>query len=179
MSVLKHGSARPFSASLTLWKVKCDERPGRCSNCERLGLQCIAHANLRREPLESTPIRVGSTDEPRDENTDGLKAKRRRIYQSCTECRKSKTKCNGFRPACRRCQQRHTECIYEHGSQLLPAWARRMNLFHPGETITGSQDADSEGARESPVTLPATEPGLLPSSPEPAQAPTGQAPLSW
>jgi hypothetical protein len=142
-------------------KVKCDERPGGCSNCERLGLLCANYNITSQERLGDRIVHRESQGAPLSQNTDGSRPKRGRLYRSCVECRISKTKCNGLRPVCLRCQQRKIQCIYEHVSQPLPAWAQRMAIatkpVHsevtpmPDVASSPSPSNQAEGTEASPV----------------------------
>ncbi|RSL93700.1 hypothetical protein CEP52_013093 [Fusarium oligoseptatum] len=86
-------------------KVKCDERPGRCLNCERLDLTCVGHSH--QSPTRDAP--AGST------------AKKKRTYRSCNSCRIAKSKCDGGRPTCFRCGVKSIQCTYDAGN--MPFWA--------------------------------------------------------
>ncbi|EAA66443.1 hypothetical protein AN9376.2 [Aspergillus nidulans FGSC A4] len=60
-------------------KVKCDERPEGCANCERLQLECSGYG---RSAVQRSGTR-----------------RARRTYRSCTNCRLRRAKCSGERPA--------------------------------------------------------------------------------
>ncbi|CBF87498.1 uncharacterized protein ANIA_11216 [Aspergillus nidulans FGSC A4] len=85
-------------------KVKCDERPEGCANCERLQLECSGYG---RSAVQRSGTR-----------------RARRTYRSCTNCRLRRAKCSGERPACMRCRSRHLECRY--GDNVEPAWSQRL-----------------------------------------------------
>ncbi|KAL2825126.1 fungal-specific transcription factor domain-containing protein [Aspergillus pseudoustus] len=87
-------------------KVKCDERPNGCSNCDRLQLDCSGYGQSISRPASSRPRAT-------------------RTFRSCTECRVGRTKCSGERPVCARCRDRGTDCRYADGS--APAWQRRLS----------------------------------------------------
>ena len=108
----------PSLLTFGLPQVKCDGRPDRCRNCERLGLDCIGLAS-------PTTISPGNTlESPRHRDTTSS-ASKRRTYRSCKDCRASKTKCNGEKPACSRCRLRSTECVYDASEE--PSWTRILS----------------------------------------------------
>ena len=84
-------------------QVKCDERPGRCANCERLQLVCTGYNRL---PAGTTvPQELPRRTE-----------KSRRTTRACQRCRVSKIKCSGERPSCASCSLNNLACSYtDHG----------------------------------------------------------------
>jgi hypothetical protein len=106
----QRSSRLPLVYRLSNAQVKCDERPGGCSNCERLSLKCPGN-NLEQ---------LSSVEELRLPPQAG--AKRIKIYRSCGQCRASKTRCSGDRPVCLRCRRKNQDCIYN--SNPDPAWKR-------------------------------------------------------
>ncbi|KAL4749475.1 hypothetical protein BDW72DRAFT_204741 [Aspergillus terricola var. indicus] len=108
-------------------KVKCDERPNGCANCERLQLDCSGYG---RSAVQRSDTR-----------------RARRTYRSCTNCRLRRAKCSGERPACIRCRSKHVVCRY--GDNVEPAWSQRL------EGIANPPDSPPEGEVEgesSPLT---------------------------
>lgn len=96
-------------------KVKCDEKPGICANCERLHLEC-----QKADGTKIAPSAAGTrlSDPPlRD-----VGIKRKRTFRSCSQCRASKARCSGQKPKCSRCRQRQVDCIYDEESS--PQWER-------------------------------------------------------
>ncbi|PTU22327.1 hypothetical protein P175DRAFT_0452587, partial [Aspergillus ochraceoroseus IBT 24754] len=87
-------------------KVKCDERPDGCANCERLQLPCL-----------------GYNGHPTSRHSDP-RTRARRTYKSCPECRLARAKCSGERPSCSRCQEKHLQCRY--GENTEPEWTQRL-----------------------------------------------------
>ncbi|KYK61836.1 hypothetical protein DCS_02980 [Drechmeria coniospora] len=57
-----------------------------------------------------------------------------RTYRSCQACRLSKTKCNGGRPKCARCEVKGAECLYDGGS--APRWTRSLRRTSKMELTT-------------------------------------------
>ena len=108
-------------------KVRCDERPGVCLNCEKLGLPCAGAgpSSERSQPL-AKPSSGGTV-------TAGVK--RKRTFRSCIGCRASKTRCSGDRPVCRRCQEKSVQCNYEDSSE--PAWKQQLRLISTFESPSG------------------------------------------
>ncbi|KAF2134924.1 hypothetical protein P153DRAFT_305844 [Dothidotthia symphoricarpi CBS 119687] len=107
---------RPLNACATCRarKVKCDERPNGCLNCERLQLSCVQNGAL------STAVKRSSASfEP------AVGIKRKRTFRSCVTCRDSKVKCSGERPTCLRCQQRRAACVYD-AEAIEPAWVQSI-----------------------------------------------------
>ncbi|KAL4987771.1 fungal-specific transcription factor domain-containing protein [Aspergillus falconensis] len=110
-------------------KVKCDERPNGCANCERLQLDCsdYGHSAVRRS------------------GTPGA----RRTYRSCMGCRLRRAKCSGERPACSRCRSKHLECRY--GDNVEPAWSQRLaNTADPPDR--SSPPGERTEGESSPLT---------------------------
>lgn len=97
-------------------KVRCDERPGVCKNCEKLGLLCTGAAPF------SGQISVHDAEAKSVNVTPGIK--RKRTFRSCTACRASKTRCSGGKPVCVRCQEKSVRCDYEDLSE--PAWKQQL-----------------------------------------------------
>lgn len=115
-------------------KIRCDERPGVCLNCEKLGLPCTGPAIAQSESGNSannTPNAVVPT---------GLK--RKRTFRSCTACRGTKTRCSGDRPICVRCREKGLECNYEDSSE--PAWTQQLKFTTQHRTTP--QNGEAEGA---------------------------------
>lgn len=88
-----------------------------------------------------------------NQTTDALQRKRDRIYRACVECRSSKTKCNGLKPSCARCQQRKIKCVYEHSSQSLPAWAQRLSIHATESTSSVALARDEAGDIETTAVM--------------------------
>ncbi|SMR63451.1 unnamed protein product [Zymoseptoria tritici ST99CH_1A5] len=123
-------------------KVRCDERPGRCFNCERLGLICAssgtgasgspgnqilpsrADASFSNGHTNGNHSAYASAAASPTATTTGLK--RKRTYRSCSACRLSKTRCSGQKPACLRCREKALRCAYEDETE--PAWKQRVVL---------------------------------------------------
>ncbi|KAH8901339.1 hypothetical protein GQ53DRAFT_630743, partial [Thozetella sp. PMI_491] len=77
-------------------KVKCDERPNGCANCERLHLECSGYHQSVQRP-DASDIRA-----PRS----------KRVYRSCNACRVARTKCSGERPTCAACRELSRLCSF-------------------------------------------------------------------
>ncbi|CAI9629752.1 hypothetical protein GT037_008945 [Alternaria burnsii] len=154
---------RPVNACATCRarKVKCDERPNGCVNCERLQLDCVQNGGV-----SAAAKRPSTSYEP----VVGIK--RKRTFRSCIPCRDSKVKCSGERPNCTRCQQRRTSCVYD-AEQVEPAWVQSIatpasethadSMIIPPHTPQDSR-APSRGygplSNSEPV-VPGCPPGLL------------------
>ncbi|KAF4980480.1 hypothetical protein FZEAL_3525 [Fusarium zealandicum] len=123
-------------------KVKCDGRPGPdgCRNCERLQLECVddegSKSGRRSVPMSLRKIRT---------------------YRSCTGCRVSKTKCDGDRPKCSRCNAREIDCEYDGGS--APRWAR--NLSKAPYSASTEEDLNSSYAASSIAGDSTRSPSLI------------------
>ena len=106
--------------------MKCDERLGGCSNCERLQLKCPGNDAGQLPPVQDLklPPQAG--------------VKRKKTYRSCAQCRASKTRCSGDRPVCLRCSRKHIECIYD--SDPDPAWARAVFRDSLNSTTSEQQE---------------------------------------
>ncbi|KAI6383636.1 hypothetical protein MCOR25_000087 [Pyricularia grisea] len=99
-------------------KVKCDEYPGGCKNCERLDLICPNSNPYLDTSRAGSASDDGNNLAPTSRTQTGIR--RSRTYRSCGACRGSKSRCSGDRPICERCRQRGMECVYE-GKQV-PDW---------------------------------------------------------
>ncbi|KAK7419423.1 hypothetical protein QQX98_003375 [Neonectria punicea] len=112
-------------------KVKCDGRPNGCRNCERLQLECVDDEGSK-SGRRSVPVSL----------------RKIRTYRSCTNCRISKTKCDGDRPKCSRCSARNLECLYDGGS--APRWARNLSK---APTSASTDDGGRNTSHESSVAM--------------------------
>ena len=131
------GSQGPHKpASRLTLQVKCDERPGICMNCSRLGLEC---SNPSASGEKALPVNPSS-------GTTQAGTRRKRNAAPCSECRTAKAKCSDIRPPCARCQRLNLRCVYPH---------------HPSSS-GGSDFAKSPEARA--VTSPASFISPLPTS---------------
>lgn len=106
-------------------KVKCDETPGICANCQRLHLTCEQYNGSSTAP---------TAVEPSQANPHG---KRRRAYRSCLCCRASKSRCTGELPDCLRCTQRGLRCEYD--TDTTPKWTQRIRSLSFVSPLTNSQ----------------------------------------
>ncbi|KAL4912097.1 fungal-specific transcription factor domain-containing protein [Aspergillus aurantiobrunneus] len=105
-------------------KVKCDERPDGCANCERLLLQCSGYGRSTISPSHT-------------------QRQARRTYRSCTACRLGRAKCSGERPACSRCLQKLLQCQYEANAE--PVWPQRLaSNTRPAETLASEPSREAE-----------------------------------
>lgn len=146
-------------------KVRCDERAGGCGNCERLGLPCVstAAATNGEQPSETGNASLSGERGP----VIGLK--RKRTYRSCAECRASKTRCSGDKPACVRCKAKSLSCEYDDEGE--PVWKQQLKLADPRES---GRSSAGHGRRQSeqndPQVQPQAEAGVedeSPASPRP------------
>ncbi|KFA65486.1 hypothetical protein S40285_00510, partial [Stachybotrys chlorohalonatus IBT 40285] len=141
--VLSHVYPPPpsFSDANYGWlKVKCDGRPNGCRNCERLQLDCVADD--------------GSTATAAGVHTSPISLRKIRTYRSCTNCRLSKTKCNGDRPKCSRCVSKKADCVYDGGS--APRWTRSLDPTTP-QTVSGSTEDTRSLSRDPNSSSPEEE----------------------
>lgn len=111
-------------------KVKCDENPGSCHNCTRLGFDC--HYEAASPGLSERDLPLA----------------KKRTRQACTLCRGSKLRCSGGLPKCERCQSQELECVYEkvgigmtavsddeHPSPFAPGQVEgQTEIHHPEST---------------------------------------------
>ncbi|KAL4781739.1 fungal-specific transcription factor domain-containing protein [Aspergillus varians] len=105
-------------------KVKCDERPNCCANCERLQLECSGYGR--------STVRRSDTH-----------GRARRTYRSCTDCRLGRVKCSGEQPACSRCRKRRLRCHY--GEKFEPVWPQRLaSSTNPAERPSCAPPGDTE-----------------------------------
>ncbi|OJJ48050.1 hypothetical protein ASPZODRAFT_24917 [Penicilliopsis zonata CBS 506.65] len=90
-------------------KVKCDEAPGRCRNCERINLEC------KWPEVQPTTAKARSNNSSRQSR-----------QVSCCACRIARCRCSRERPACFHCRDRGIVCDYEatgDDQQLAPTVA--------------------------------------------------------
>lgn len=61
----------------------------------------------------------------------GNKSRRTLIQSACTSCQKRKSRCDGRRPVCSRCQKLQVECIYnaEQGESRMSALRRKNSAL--------------------------------------------------
>lgn len=123
-------------------KIRCDERPGVCLNCEKLGLPCSGPIVQPTHRAQAT-----TTDTSHPLSTGGLK--RKRTFRSCTACRATKTRCSGDRPICVRCREKSLQCIYEDSSE--PAWRQhlRFSMSNQSSSVNATKDNDSSASEAS------------------------------
>ena len=95
-------------------KVRCDGRPGICTNCERLGFTCSYDDNVGVE-IVSHGLSDRHTPSPAT-----VSVPRRRARQACLTCHAKKARCSGSMPRCDRCRQHGLECVYRPGKRALP-----------------------------------------------------------
>jgi hypothetical protein len=129
-------------------QVKCDERPGRCTNCERLDLQCPGSGDSS-SGLSLQAIRPENFASNPPFTQAGIR--RRRVYRSCRSCRTSKSRCSGGGPACTRCLQKQIDCVFDNGSR--PEWTKAISLA-PESLPSSSMAAVREYDRQSGNTEP-------------------------
>ncbi|KAL5429348.1 hypothetical protein PMIN05_010752 [Paraphaeosphaeria minitans] len=139
---------RPVNACATCKarKVKCDERPKICLNCEKLSLTCVQHGS--DQALENPIMPRAIT---------GIK--RKRTFRVCIPCRQSKIKCTGERPICSRCKQKSLACAYD-ADAAEPAWIHAVTPVsqqHPDSPlISPPRHASSAPSLGSQGDYPAT-----------------------
>ncbi|PWW78103.1 hypothetical protein C7212DRAFT_183808 [Tuber magnatum] len=103
--------SEPITISdFVIYQVKCDERPGACSNCQKLDIDCPGYSPINpseapEETVSAIFARAGR--------------KRRRMVGSCVDCRASKSKCSSDRPTCERCAKRGITCEYDETLRVL------------------------------------------------------------
>ncbi len=134
-------------------KIRCDERPEVCLNCEKLGLPC---GGITTSPSTSKHEREPS-DSPANAGV-----KRKRTFRSCKECRATKTRCSGDKPACGRCRKQQRQCNYEDQSE--PAWQQQLRAAAvlQASSLNGSpslQNVESHRWSASPSEERETRPG--------------------
>ncbi|RPB05635.1 hypothetical protein L873DRAFT_524812 [Choiromyces venosus 120613-1] len=116
-------------------KVKCDERPGACSNCQKLDIDCPGYS-----PLNSS--------EAPEETVSAIFAragrKRRRMVGSCVDCRASKSKCSSDRPTCERCVKRGITCEYDETLRGLSRSQSPKSRRSKKKTPTSASDLGGE-----------------------------------
>ncbi|PVH98362.1 hypothetical protein DM02DRAFT_729930 [Periconia macrospinosa] len=142
-------------------KVRCDKRPGSCSNCERLNMQCSPFIGINNS---TTPYQNG--------HPEGVLKRRLRNAGACSACKRKKIKCTGTLPDCKACKDRAIPCTYPAAKRQR----RRSESASGSNIIVG---CETTGVDESPqdvqgITDPQPLPDLSPSSDE-ANVATGEA----
>lgn len=116
-------------------KVRCDGQRRVCGNCQRLGFDCS--------------FRDGDT---RDSPTGPRRLRRCRVRQACIVCHELKVRCSGNTPACHRCREKGTDCVYPtlfprrrsnpaptSGTQVVEHRDERLPPYIP-ENLDGESD---------------------------------------
>jgi hypothetical protein len=117
-TTVRKGRSKSGCQTCRARKVRCDERPEVCLNCEKLGLPCNGPA------IPSGQTKQAASDTAESPVVAGVK--RKRTFRSCTECRATKTRCSGDKPVCLRCSQKNLSCNYNDSSE--PAWQQQLRL---------------------------------------------------
>ncbi|KAI1271185.1 hypothetical protein F5Y07DRAFT_27502 [Xylaria sp. FL0933] len=112
----KKKNSRSRSGCLTCRarKIKCDESPGNCLNCERIHVVCPGYGNTQLNRNELL-LQSGSSDAVTEAGI-----RRSRSLVSCESCRRAKTKCVKNGPACSRCLQKNVSCVFKGPDSDLP-----------------------------------------------------------
>ncbi|KAG5920268.1 hypothetical protein E4U61_008022 [Claviceps capensis] len=113
-------------------KVRCDGRPDGCRNCERLQLECVADDGSKRRGV-STSL------------SSSVSLRKLRTYRSCQSCRLSKTKCDGDRPKCSRCEAKLVQCVYN--GDAAPRWTRNLDKSKR-MSMVDEEEAQGKGGNE-------------------------------
>ncbi|CDK25298.1 unnamed protein product [Kuraishia capsulata CBS 1993] len=110
-------------------KIKCDRLVGGCSRCATFGELC----SYTKGETGQSPRR-----DPNELSQAGFE--RRRVWKSCDECKRSKSKCTGG-TKCQRCTRRNLDCSFgvaqniqpadNKDVDLIPAWMRSECLPEP------------------------------------------------
>lgn len=137
-------------------QVKCHGgRP--CMACARLGLDCF----------DGSPSSPSACRRPSSAADEPTTARKKRTFRSCISCRASKTKCDGDRPSCRRCQTRSVPCTYDAGPD--PAWTSQLMPKEPPPQLPQPEPvspvASSTRVLVTDTHLPARQERIAPISP--------------
>ncbi|KAI1501138.1 fungal-specific transcription factor domain-containing protein [Biscogniauxia marginata] len=89
-------------------KIKCDENPIGCVNCERIDVICPGYEPGQMKRNEHYQLQSKTSSVVTEAGI-----KRSRILRSCNGCRQAKTKCSGDSPACLRCRNKNIQCMFE------------------------------------------------------------------
>ncbi|KAI1810598.1 putative C6 transcription factor [Poronia punctata] len=81
-------------------------------------------------PIQPKPGPLGWDDPDPDPNLQPNKTRKIRstVLVACDPCRRIKSKCDGERPACRRCRNKSQECTYELPQDALSRSAARKEI---------------------------------------------------
>ncbi|KAL1413281.1 hypothetical protein Q8F55_001036 [Vanrija albida] len=114
-------------------KVKCDETPGTCANCERVLLACRWPAV--RDVFDERGAAVSVKQEADEYRTSSTGPVRRNRNAACVACRTSRSVCSQDRPSCTRCTESGTVCKYP------PERGTSMNSIHSGATPSSTDES--------------------------------------
>ncbi|KAI1427687.1 hypothetical protein F5Y12DRAFT_736471 [Xylaria sp. FL1777] len=106
----KKRSSRSRNGCLTCRarKIKCDESPQSCFNCERIHTVCPGYDNPKVKRSDLNRFQSQSSNILTEAGI-----KRSRSLVSCDSCRKAKTKCVREGSACSRCLQKNIPCVFK------------------------------------------------------------------
>ncbi|KAI1274925.1 putative C6 transcription factor [Xylaria sp. FL0933] len=79
-------------------------------------------------PLQPKPSPFGEEDGEPDPEATRHRRTRAAVLVACEPCRRLKTKCDGERPACRRCRSKGQECVYELPQDALSRSSARKEI---------------------------------------------------
>ncbi|KAI0430910.1 hypothetical protein F5Y09DRAFT_341232 [Xylaria sp. FL1042] len=111
-------------------KIKCDESPESCLNCERIHVVCPGYGNTQINRSELNQLQSKSSDAVTEAGI-----RRSRSLMSCEACRRAKTKCVRDGPACSRCLQKNVPCIFKATDSDPPmqdaSHVEQTGIIHP------------------------------------------------
>ncbi|TXT16083.1 hypothetical protein VHUM_00586 [Vanrija humicola] len=117
-------------------KVKCDEAPGTCANCERVLLACRWPAVRDVFDERAGGVSVKQETDPYPSSSTG--PVRRNRYSSCIACRVARSVCSQDRPSCTRCAETGTVCKYH------PERGASMHSIHSGATPSSTEESPTD-----------------------------------
>ncbi|KAI0427478.1 putative C6 transcription factor [Xylaria sp. FL1042] len=79
-------------------------------------------------PLQPKPSPFGEEEPELDPETTRHRRTRAAVLVACEPCRRLKTKCDGERPACRRCRNKGQDCTYELPQDALSRSSARKEI---------------------------------------------------
>ncbi|KAI1291373.1 hypothetical protein F5Y03DRAFT_376850 [Xylaria venustula] len=151
-------------------KIKCDETPENCLNCERIHAVCPGYGNIQINRRELSQLQSQSSD---DLTEAGIK--RSRSLVSCEGCRRAKTKCVRDGQACTRCLQKNVPCVMEASDPDSPIWnesnLQQTPMIHQNYPDSNTSRPslnfhDTETVNHFPDTIPSDCPPSWIPSPE-------------
>ncbi|KAI0973781.1 hypothetical protein F4678DRAFT_459268 [Xylaria arbuscula] len=137
-------------------KIKCDETPESCLNCDRIQAVCPGYGNAQINRSDFNQLQGQSSD---DLTEAGIK--RSRSLVSCEGCRRAKTKCVREGPACAKCLQKNVPCVFQASDSDSPIWSgnnlQQAPMLHP-DYQDSNKDNESLNSHDAQTIIQCPDP---------------------